>query len=659
MLQDGPFSHISISPSGKLVALMQKSGKLQVISSDFQKLYSETYPTSLPSFEKSSVLNPNYNRKMLPLDVAWCGNDSVAVSYGTSVFLIGPFGGSIKFDFDSNAMLVSEVDGVRILNSQVHDFIQKVPDSLIQVFQIGSTSSAALLYDAYEHLRNESSKADEIVRSIKKSLGNAIDTCIDAAGSEFSESLQQYLLRAASFGKTFLPEHNPTKFVEMCTNLRILNTVRGTSIGLAISLEEYLALPPESWIQRLLNRNMYFLALKICEHLSIPSAEVYSQWAISKIQQSRKDEDSLYEILLNKLSDVPSLSFIEIAEAARSCAKPKLTTRLLQLEPIAANKVPLLLSIGQYNLSLDEAIKSGNVELVYLVILTSYSELSLGEFFRLISSNKVASLLFSKYCKQQGKYDLLKNYYFQEDEFFKSSELAITANVFESESMEKFKSNIESAIESLGKEARYNIQAKVLNQELKLLNFQIKLEDEIKDSVPRLEIFNDQNREGLLNRNINERLNKTQQGKVYKFVGSTLNQTLCSLILYGLYAKASLMKTEFQIPERAYYLIKIRSLVKRRDFVELEKLGRTKKPPVGYEVFASECIRAGQFQEASKYIALCDEHEKPELYFEIGFLHEAAECALAVKNVELLKKIGRETNDPTLRADIESRVSAI
>lgn len=46
-------------------------------------------------------------------------------------------------------------------------------------------------------------QADENLRLIRASLPEAVEACVDAAGHEFDPSLQQTLLRAASYGQAF------------------------------------------------------------------------------------------------------------------------------------------------------------------------------------------------------------------------------------------------------------------------------------------------------------------------------------------------------------------------------------------------------------------------------------------------------------------------
>ncbi|XWS47462.1 hypothetical protein CRYUN_Cryun14cG0154100 [Craigia yunnanensis] len=68
------------------------------------------------------------------------------------------------------------------------EFLQRVPDSTVSIFKIGSTSPAALLYDALDRFDRRSAKADENLRLIRSSLPEAVEACIDTAGHEFDVS---------------------------------------------------------------------------------------------------------------------------------------------------------------------------------------------------------------------------------------------------------------------------------------------------------------------------------------------------------------------------------------------------------------------------------------------------------------------------------------
>lgn len=57
--------------------------------------------------------------------------------------MVGPYGDWIKHDLEGSTVLVSECDGVRLISSEKHELLSRVPDSLVDVFKIGSTAPGA------------------------------------------------------------------------------------------------------------------------------------------------------------------------------------------------------------------------------------------------------------------------------------------------------------------------------------------------------------------------------------------------------------------------------------------------------------------------------------------------------------------------------------
>lgn len=102
-----------------------------------------------------------------------------------------------RYYYMSPPFAISELDGLRVVDTQQCDFIQLVPSSSSKVFRPGSTDPAAILFDAYEHYEKKSAKADENISSIKPDLAGAVDTLIEAAGQEIEPYWQRRLLHVS------------------------------------------------------------------------------------------------------------------------------------------------------------------------------------------------------------------------------------------------------------------------------------------------------------------------------------------------------------------------------------------------------------------------------------------------------------------------------
>ncbi|KAI9491794.1 Vps16, C-terminal region-domain-containing protein [Zychaea mexicana] len=539
-LQQGPFTKMAVSPNGKFLALFTGDGKLWVVSTDFQKNLSE-YATK---------------SKIPPQQLVWCGTDSVVLYWDKIVLMVGPFGDWIKFSYEDPIFMISEIDGVRIMSNDKCELLQKVPAATEEIFKIGSTSPAAMLFDALDHFERKSPKADENIRSIKTELVDAVDCCIEAAGFEFQHYYQRALLKAASFGKCFLDNYNADRFVEMAQSLRVLNAIRYYDIGIPLTYAQYKRLSPDSVVDRLVCRNHHLLAVRIAEYLKVRSDKILIHWACAKIKSSSEDEDTICRMIVEKLIKKPGLSYAEIAKTAYNSGQTRLATKLLDYEPRAADQVPLLMSMEEDEMALFKAIESGDTDLVYLVIFTLKRKLPLGEFFRMINNKPLACSLLEVYCKQQDK-ELLKDFYYQDDRRVESANVILLEG-FEQDDIAERISNLKIASKTYQDDKDRAFEAKATDEGIKLLQMQQQLEKD------------------------------THQ----PFTGLSVSETIYKCTVLGQQNKASKVKSEFKVPDKRMWWIKLRALVEVRDWENLEKFAKSKKSPIGYEI--------GAFKEAGE-----------------------------------------------------------
>ena len=76
-----------------------------------------------------------------------------------------------------------------------------------QLFKPASLAPAARLLEACEAFSSRSARAEELLRglTLTSELSGAVVCCIAAAELEMQPHLQQLLLRAAAYGKCYLP----------------------------------------------------------------------------------------------------------------------------------------------------------------------------------------------------------------------------------------------------------------------------------------------------------------------------------------------------------------------------------------------------------------------------------------------------------------------
>lgn len=87
----------------------------------------------------------------------------------------------------------------------------------------------------YYFVQKRSHMANEYICLVKNQLSIAVQQCIDAAAFEFDPEIQKMLIRAAQFGKGFIPDHNPDHYVHTCRWLRVLNSVRDPKVAIPLT----------------------------------------------------------------------------------------------------------------------------------------------------------------------------------------------------------------------------------------------------------------------------------------------------------------------------------------------------------------------------------------------------------------------------------------
>lgn len=584
----GPVQKMIVSPNGKFLTLFTHDGRVVVVGME----------------SKQIAIDYSCESALPPQQMAWCGMDSVLLYWDEDLMMVGPLGDPVHYFYDEPVILIPECDGVRILSNTSLEFLQRVPDSTESIFKIGSTSSAALLYDALDHFDRRSAKADENLRLIRSSLSEAVESCIDAAGHEFDVTRQRALLRAASYGQAFSSNFQRDRVQETCRTLRVLNAVRDPDIGIPLSIQQYKLLTPVVLISRLINAHSHLLALRISEYLGMNKEVVIMHWACAKITASASTPDAhLLEILLDKLQLCKGISYAAVATHADNCGRRKLAAMLVEHEPRSTKQVPLLLSIGEEDTALVKATESGDTDLVYLVIFHIWQKRPPLEFFAMIQGRVLARDLFVAYARCH-KQEFLKDF------FLSTGQIHEVAFLLWKESWDMGKNPmaskgsplhgpriklIEKASNLFSQTKEHTFESKAAEEHAKLLRIQHELEASTKQAI---------------------------------FVDSSINDTIRTCIVLRNNRAAAKVKSEFKVSDKRWYWLKTFALATIKDWEALEKFSKEKRPPTGFRPFVEACIDADEKAEALKYIPkLSDLVERGEAYARIGMAKEAADAA--------------------------------
>ncbi|CAN6657105.1 vacuolar protein sorting-associated protein 16 [Trichomonascus vanleenenianus] len=598
---------ICVSPNGQLAAFLEKSGRLTVVG-----------------LADASRAISNYSAEDSSGELVWCGNDAVGLVGDDEITLVGPNGHSLPLLFDNSVKVFTEVDGMRVLTNEKHDLVSRVPDMVVDIFRLGSTSPAAILRDCVDQIDRKSPKADENLLIIADRLPEAVDICIAAAGYEFEPYWQKKLLKAASFGKAAIHvPYDSDPFVQMCDYLRVLNSVRRFEVGILLDYFQLKELGPANLIDRLLMRNMHQLAFKCCELLKLPTEKVYVHWASAKIRLSTEDDERVCKEIIDKLKPVAGISYEEIARTAYNEGRLQLAVTLIAYEPRPEKQVPLLLDMKEEELALEAAVKSYNMNLLVFILSSLQQSLPLAKFFKMINGSPMASKCFELICDDET---LLENFYYQDDRRSDSAQLRYRQALVDANDGRKL-DLLEESKHLYAEVKSHSFEAKAVDEHMRLLRLQDRLEKDYE----------------------------------HPFVGLTLSATIEALLRMAQVPRATKVKEEFKVPDKRFWWLRLKALVSRRDWDTLYKFATSKKSPIGYEPFYNQTLQAGSKQQAARYISHCTSvpyTKRVEMYVTVGDIRQAAHEALKGKDATLLQSL-RENTTPTIQSEIDTMLSTL
>ncbi|XP_072235343.1 vacuolar protein sorting-associated protein 16 homolog isoform X1 [Leuresthes tenuis] len=588
--QAGSIVHMSVSFSYKYVALFTENGHLWTGSSNLQEKLSEV----------------NTKKSTPPKQMVWCRRPksqqpSVVLMWDRLLLVAGACNDTIQFPIEDQSVLVGELDGVRIISSTSQDLLQEVPLVCQDIFKIASMAPGALLLEAHREYEKSSQKADEYLREIKEQnvLGDAVRQCVEAAGHEYDPSTQKSLMKAASFGKCFLSDFSADHFVSTCRELRVLNAVRESGVGMPLTYTQFKQMTLQVLTDRLVYRQFYPLAIEICRYLKIPDyqgvSRVLKHWASCKVQQKDLSDEAIARALCAKVGDSPGVSYSHIAAKAYECGRTELAIKLLDFEARSGEQVPLLLKMKRSQLALSKAVESGDTDLVYTVVTYLKNEMNRGDFFMTLRNQPVALSLYRQFCKLQEQ-ETLKDLYNQDDDHQELANYYVTAS-YREKRLESRLSQLQSAVDEYNK-AKNDFSAKATEDEMRLLRFQRKLDDE----------------------------------KGAGLLGLSLQATMEVLLSLGLHKQAEQLYRDFKVPDKRYWWLKLKTLAEKEEWEELEKFSKYKKSPIGYLAFVEICIKYNNRYEAKKYISKVLPEQKVKAHLAVSDLEGAADAAIERRN---------------------------
>lgn len=92
--------------------------------------------------------------------------------------------------------------------------------------------------------------------------------------------------------------------------------------------------------------------------------------------------------------------------------------------------------------------------------------------------------------------------------------------------------------------------------------------------------------------------------------GLSIHDTIMLLLREGNLKRAEEIKSEFKVPDKRFWRMRILILSEQENWEELEKFSKSKMSPIGYQPFVEVCLQKNNSREALKYIERCPDESK-------------------------------------------------
>jgi hypothetical protein len=206
-------------------------------------------------------------------------------------------------------------------------------------------------------------------------------------------------------------------------------------------------------------------------------------------------------------------------------------------------------------IALNKAIESGDTDLVFFVLLELKKKLPLAAFLRTISDKPVASALVESSARAQDT-ELLKDLFYQDDRPVEGSNLLLEEAMHQSQVqavVDKLK--LAGRLLTDAKDPKAQFHTKALTEAGQLLKMQEAFDKDITDSSGT-------------------------------YVGLSVNETMFRLIKSGYSKRAAKVQSDFRVPDKTWWWLRLRALTASRLWGEVEEIAKNKKSPIGWEVSA-------------------------------------------------------------------------
>uniref|UniRef100_A0AA85KCQ8 Vacuolar protein sorting-associated protein 16 homolog n=1 Tax=Trichobilharzia regenti TaxID=157069 RepID=A0AA85KCQ8_TRIRE len=456
---------------------------------------------------------------------------------------------------------------------------------------------------------------------------------------------------------------------KVCQTLRLLNSLAVPWFGIALTWREFRELGPNKLFERLLVRRHYPIAIELVRihqkhkwprsileesqgnYGTCTFSHLLAHWAcnssITSSGAAALISERVAAIVDKLLNDSPEsksnssgnrvnffntpvshLDFADVASQAILAGRETVAEQILEYEPRAWRQVPLLLKLSRYNRALVRAVETGDPELITVVVvaLQEQGKLPPADLAMVLRRHPIALAIYQETLGQvdhsssdseNSTQTALLTFNQENDRAAEAKKAVLSA--YRENSLTSRLTLLQNA-EEIYRQLKNDFMAQECNAQIRLLKFQSKLEKQ-EISAPLFEIKAVSGSTRILPETVIS--GNSAHDKLW--IGQSLNTTLCRLLATGhCERQADQLRREFRVSEKRFAFLRIVGMaINNESWLEMDKMIRTKKPPVNVEILTKICIDGNHIEDAIRLIPRIPPERRVRFWLMIGKIEEA------------------------------------
>lgn len=377
-----------------ILYILDNSGILKIISKDFgydiklnKKILnvglSENYnflafidedlKVSVGTFDLSNII---YEKETQPsefekvINICWIGDMFPVVCFVGGVAAIINDSEGLTFwpiESDNDASFgFTDCDSCFISTCRQNYILKYLPQNVTEIFtSYNIFDSGSFLINIYSNRKNEPA----IQQLGKINIEEAVKEILNAVEYISDQSAQSLLLNSVCFGLSYRRQLNLNNlFIESLSRLRILNYIHSTT-GIPITNKQIYSIGINSVIERLMNREFHFVAVKISSLIGKPFNYIINDY-IDLVIRTVSNDSTCFKLL----SENKNIDYYYAALSAINAGRESLALELCSLEPIFSKKAKIYAKLNYWKEAFQNIVLCCDTSALYEVLIQALSQ---------------------------------------------------------------------------------------------------------------------------------------------------------------------------------------------------------------------------------------------------------------------------------------------